>query len=69
MTLKKEQTHLIPVALNDCGFEFHHTQSDRIVLTKWLHPTDENKMPGFATHYVGVGGLVISKDRSRILAI
>ena len=26
-------------------------------------------MPSFATHYVGVGGLVLNKDRTKILAI
>lgn len=26
-------------------------------------------MPGYATHYVGVGGLVLNKDRSKVLCI
>ena len=26
-------------------------------------------MPGFASHYVGVGGLVLSKDRTKLLCI
>ena len=26
-------------------------------------------MPGFASHYVGVGGLVLSKDKSKLLCI
>jgi hypothetical protein len=33
------------------------------MLTKWMPKDELNKMPGFASHYVGVGGLVISKDR------
>ncbi|CDW85883.1 nucleoside diphosphate-linked moiety x motif 6 [Stylonychia lemnae] len=37
-------------------------------MTKWM-PQEDNKLPGFSTHYVGVGGLVISKDKSKILAI
>lgn len=36
------------------------------MLTKWL-PNEPSKMPGYASHYVGVGGLVLSKDR--VLAI
>ena len=38
------------------------------MLTKWL-PEGPDKMPGFATHFVGVGGLVLSKDQTKMLAI
>jgi len=38
------------------------------VLTKWL-PTDEpNKLPGYMTNYLGVGGLVIN-DKKEVLVI
>ena len=39
------------------------------MMTKWLDKASINKFPSFATHYVGVGGLVLSKDRQKILAI
>jgi ADP-ribose pyrophosphatase YjhB (NUDIX family) len=39
------------------------------MLTKWMDKESINKMPSFATHYVGVGGLVLNKDRTKILAI
>lgn len=32
-------------------------------------PEEDSKLPSFSTHYIGVGGLVISKDRQKILAI
>lgn len=38
------------------------------MLTKWL-PSTPNTMPGFASHYVGVGGLVLNKDRTKLLCI
>jgi ADP-ribose pyrophosphatase YjhB (NUDIX family) len=39
------------------------------MLTKWIDPREESKLPGFASHYCGVGGLVLNEDRSRILCI
>ena len=38
------------------------------MMTRWL-PQTLNKMPSFATHYIGVGGLVLSSDRQKMLAI
>lgn len=38
------------------------------MMTRWL-PQGLNKMPSYATHYVGVGGMVLNKDRTKILAI
>ena len=36
--------------------------------TRWLS-SDANKLPGFASHYVGVGGLVLNRDRTKLLCI
>lgn len=37
-------------------------------MTQWL-PTDEpNKLPGYMTNYVGVGGLVIN-DKNEVLVV
>ena len=47
----------------------HHAKNGYVMLTKWLDKNSINKMPSFATHYVGVGGLVINNDRTKILAI
>ena len=38
------------------------------MLTKWV-PQTPSKLPGFASHYVGVGGLVLDKDRKHVLCI
>lgn len=39
------------------------------MLTKWLDESSESRLPGFATHYIGVGGMVINKERTKLLCI
>jgi len=69
LKLNKDNCHLAGSAVNAGGFEFHHTKTDYLMLTKWIDPAEDSKLPGFATHYCGVGGLVLSKDRQRVLFI
>ena len=38
------------------------------MLVKWL-PNTPSKLPTYATHYVGVGGLVLDKERKNVLCI
>lgn len=40
-----------------------------MMLAQWLPQSTSSKLPGFAGHYVGVGGLVLSTDRSKVLCI
>ena len=68
LKLGKDKAHLAGVAVQDGGFSFHHAKDDYLMMTQWL-PNTLNKMPGFASHFVGVGGLVLSKDRSKLLCI
>ena len=35
------------------GFSFHHTRDEYLMLTKWLPIDQPNKLPSFATHYIG----------------
>ena len=37
-------------------------------MTQWL-PDSPNTMPGFASHYVGAGGLVLNADGTKLLCI
>lgn len=39
---------------------FHHAKSDYVMMTRWLPENEENKLPHYATHYVGVGGFVLN---------
>ena len=66
------RTDLISVA-TAAGFSLHHAQDDYVMLTMWLPPTEgdgavPNMLPEFATHYIGVGGLVIN-SRDEILLV
>ena len=49
------------------GFAFHHAEGDQALLLRWL-PDGPCPVPAFATHIVGVGGLVIN-DRSEVLCV
>ena len=69
LKLSENKAHLIDIALKEGAFKFHHAKEDYIMLTKWMDKTMINKMPSFATHYIGVGGLVLNKERTKILAI
>nr|XP_022327670.1 nucleoside diphosphate-linked moiety X motif 6-like isoform X1 [Crassostrea virginica] len=62
------QSHLIPEAANQ-GFEFHHAEHDQSVLKLWLHDDKEDLIPRFATHQIGVSGLVIREDTGQVLAV
>ena len=40
-----------------------------VMMTKWLDSSTPSRLPSFATHYVGVGGMVMNKDRTKLLCI
>lgn len=62
------QSHLIPEAANQ-GFEFHHAEHHQSLLKLWLQEDREDLTPRFATHQVGVSGLVIREDTGQVLAV
>uniref|UniRef100_A0A665VUE6 Nucleoside diphosphate-linked moiety X motif 6 n=1 Tax=Echeneis naucrates TaxID=173247 RepID=A0A665VUE6_ECHNA len=52
----------VPISLSRCaaaasthGFTFHHAAHDQAVLALWLGD-GESRLPGFATHQIGVAG-------------
>ncbi|CAB9502340.1 X motif 6 [Seminavis robusta] len=51
----------------DQGFQFHHAQGDHAVLNLWLRQ-ESSLVPEFATHHIGVGGIVIN-SRDEILCV
>jgi hypothetical protein len=69
LKLSENNAHLIDIALKEVAFKFHHAKEGYVMMTKWMDKQMINKMPSFATHYIGVGGLVLNKDRTKILAI
>lgn len=44
------------------GFSFHHAIDDKAYLLKWLRDDMPSKVPPYATHVCGVGGVVIDND-------
>lgn len=40
------------------GFEFHHAEHQMSLLKLWLNTNVEDKTPRFATHQIGVSGLL-----------
>lgn len=55
------RSHLVPL-LAQLGFQYHHAQGDTCVLNLWL-PSTESLVPEFATHHLGVGGVVLNSRR------
>ena len=51
---------MLGAALMQGGFRLHHAKDDYVLVTKWLPEGVESKIPEFASHYVGVGGLVFN---------
>ena len=56
---------LIPVAVEE-GFSFHHSGEDYLMLT--LQLKEGAFIPGYSTHFVGAGGVVIN-DRDELLVV
>jgi len=62
LRLAIEHAGLAAVAASH-GFEFHHAEGRTAVLKRWLQPNLPDKVPPFATHQVGIAGLVICNGR------
>mmetsp|Transcript_2502 Transcript_2502/g.4206 ORF Transcript_2502/g.4206 Transcript_2502/m.4206 type:complete len:212 (+) Transcript_2502:225-860(+) len=76
MKLPLEKMSLADVAIRNHSFKMHHLKNydedvtkSYIMLTRWLPENEEDKLPIFASHTIGAGGLVLSACRTRFLAI
>ncbi|XP_023651708.1 nucleoside diphosphate-linked moiety X motif 6 isoform X1 [Paramormyrops kingsleyae] len=61
------QGRLLSVAASH-GFTFHHARHDRATLSLWMGE-GENRLPGFATHQVGVAGAVLDEASGKVLVV
>ena len=69
LTLPQDKLKLASPAVEKFGFEVHSAARDKgLTLIKWL-PDTPNTLPSPASHYAGVGCLVLSKDRRRMLVV
>ena len=64
LDIPKSQSTLIPKAIQR-GFNFHHTGDDYILLTFLL--VEGSHIPPFATHYIGIGGVVLTPKRDLLV--
>jgi hypothetical protein len=69
MKLTKDLSHLVDIAVNIGKFDFHHAKNDYVMLTRWINEDEASKLPLYASHYVGVGGLVLNSTKDKILSI
>ncbi|XP_054454010.1 nucleoside diphosphate-linked moiety X motif 6 [Anoplopoma fimbria] len=65
----------VPISLSRCaaaasthGFTFHHAKHDHAVLALWLGD-GESRLPGFATHQIGVAGAVVDESNGKVLVV
>lgn len=63
--LPMDRTMLIQVSV-ELGFEYHHADNSGLLLTFKI--VNNAYVPGYATHYIGAGGVVID-NQNRILVI
>ncbi len=59
------KSRLIPIAV-EAGFRFHHSSENYLLLTYRL--MKEALIPSYATHYLGVGGVVLN-ERQELLVV
>ncbi|TMS17452.1 Nucleoside diphosphate-linked moiety X motif 6 [Larimichthys crocea] len=65
----------VPISLSRCaaaasthGFTFHHAKGDHAVLALWLRE-GQSRLPGFATHQIGVAGAVVDESNGKVLVV
>lgn len=49
------------------GFTYHHAENDTAVLQLWLPTKYESRIPLYATHSCGVGGIVLSNNNKILI--
>ena len=68
MKVPIEQSAVITVAAQH-GFEFHHAEGTSAMLLNWLPEAEPSPVPDFATHVVGLGGLVLNAESREVLCV
>ncbi|XP_057233154.1 nucleoside diphosphate-linked moiety X motif 6 [Malurus melanocephalus] len=61
------QSSLVAVAASQ-GFAFHHAEQSSSTLTLWLGE-GPSRLPGFATHQLGVAGAVLDESTGKVLVV
>uniref|UniRef100_A0A8C3C0G5 Nucleoside diphosphate-linked moiety X motif 6 n=1 Tax=Cairina moschata TaxID=8855 RepID=A0A8C3C0G5_CAIMO len=61
------QSGLAAVAASQ-GFAFHHAESGSATLMRWLGE-GPSRLPGYATHQLGVAGAVLDENAGKVLVV
>ncbi|CAH8858612.1 unnamed protein product [Trichobilharzia szidati] len=72
VTLKSEHCELVPTLCKPCplglGLKFHHACDSEATLVRWLGE-GESRLPNYASHQVGVAGVLTNSDNSEVLMV
>ena len=68
LKLPTSHAHLVGVATQRGGFEFHHAEPGYVMLNRWLPEDEPNLMPPGASHQVGIGAVVLN-SRGELLVV
>uniref|UniRef100_D3TNH0 Putative nudix hydrolase FGF-2 n=1 Tax=Glossina morsitans morsitans TaxID=37546 RepID=D3TNH0_GLOMM len=66
--VSEKHSNWIP-ALTKNGFQFHHARDGYLTLVRWLPENEYKNLPPCAHTMLGVGGLVVNKEREEILVV
>ena len=59
-----DKSALVPVAV-EAGFSYHHADASYLMMTNQLE--QDSYIPPYATHYIGVGAVVVSENRELLV--
>jgi len=65
LEIRERDSRLVPAAV-EAGFRFHHTGEGYLMLALQLR--EEARVPDYATHYIGIGGVAIDEE-DRLLVV
>ncbi|CAH8549847.1 unnamed protein product [Heterobilharzia americana] len=72
VTLKSEHCELVPALCRPYplgpGFKFHHAYNSEATLVRWLGE-GVSRLPDYASHQVGVAGVLTNSDTSKVLMV
>ncbi|XP_032223220.2 nucleoside diphosphate-linked moiety X motif 6 isoform X2 [Nematostella vectensis] len=63
-----DKSYLIPVVFKH-GFTYHHAEGNHAMLLKWLPDNVECKVPPYASHQIGVAGIVVNEEENKVLVV
>ncbi len=66
LTIPIKYSNLIP-QFYSAGFNFHHTDGNDLYMTCWINNDKTPNLPKYASHYIGVGGIIFNSSGDILL--